>query len=97
MGKRELALAVIEQLHNGEWEYQWNRISESALTAYRNGKRLWCGNGGFFTDIDGSNCFGFFWRHVVWWLGVRPTKKRFEEEFKKKVRQSLSRQHELHT
>lgn len=76
---KKRALRVIQQLRDGEWEFCFNSMSGEALTASRKGVELWCGNGGFFTDIRPErNYFGFFWRHIVWWFGVRRAKKEFE-------------------
>ena len=80
MTKREAAMEVIEQFKRGEWAFQWNPRIFRAITATRKGAELWCGNGGFFTDINKANCFGFFWRHVVWWRGVRPALKKFKQD-----------------
>ncbi len=83
ISKRKAAMKTIEQLKNNEWVFRWNLKSESALTCTRKGMKIWCGNGGFFTDIYDLNYFGYFWRHIVWWKGVRPKKKEFEEKYRR--------------
>lgn len=61
------ANAVIAQLKAGEWEFKYNPISKDCITAHRNGRELWVGNGGFSCDVDESNAFGYLLRHYVWW------------------------------
>lgn len=75
-----VARAVVKQLRNNEWEFKWNSLTGSYLTAERNGKSLWVGNiyaGGWFCDAeDGCNLFGYFWRHYVAYFGVVPAKRK---------------------
>ncbi|MDY6789704.1 MAG: hypothetical protein SWH54_00365 [Thermodesulfobacteriota bacterium] len=87
MNKRQRAMCVIKQLKAGEWKLRWNPISQKVLTAHRNGAELWCGNGGFFTDIDGNNVFGYLWRHIVYWVGIRPVKKEFEKQHRQAIKE----------
>ena len=96
MKNKERAMRVIEQLHAGEWKYEWNSGSKEFLTAERNGVELWCGNGPFWTDIDNTgNYFGYFWRHIVWWFGIRPTRnalsKRYKQMMKNVVDEKLNK------
>ena len=71
------ASLCIEQIKNKEWELSSPNIFDGEIyTAHRNGQYLWLANGGFFTDIEvilgkGKNYFGYFWRHYVWWFGVK--------------------------
>jgi len=83
--KRKFAMIVIRQLKNNEWTFNWNRKAGSAPIATRKGKTLWCGNAGFFTDINNLNCFGYFWRHVVWWFGIKSKKKQFEKKYREEL------------
>jgi len=61
------ARAVIKQLRNNEWAFNFNEIENDYLTAKRNERRLWLGNGAFFCDVDDANAFGYLFRHYVWW------------------------------
>ena len=81
MNNKERAIKVIKELKRGEWEFDGDYI-----TAERNGFILWCGNGGFWTDIEiYGNYFGYFWRHVVYWFGVMPSMYKSERAAKAKI------------
>lgn len=73
--------AVIGQIRAGEWVPLWNRLDCSYITAERDGKALWLGNGPFFCDVSNLNAFGLLLRHYVWYAAARKlvkdaTKKR---------------------
>lgn len=76
--KREKAFIVIDQFKKGLWEFHWNSLTGSYVTAKYNGQEIWCANGSFFTDFhpEESNEFGYFWRHFVYWLGIYPSRKK---------------------
>lgn len=64
------AKTCIAQMKRCEWIPLWNSLSNSYITAERNGLSLWLDNGPFFTDIDERNYFGYLFRHWVYWNGV---------------------------
>jgi hypothetical protein len=68
------AKKVIEQLRNNEWKFEYNHLTRSCCTARRGSIELWCENGPFYTDFYPGvpNYFGLFYRHWVWWAGIRP-------------------------
>ncbi|WP_330926321.1 hypothetical protein [Candidatus Sororendozoicomonas aggregata] len=82
------ARAVIKQIKDGEWEFQWSQRSRQVYTATRDGYELWVANGPFFLDAkdpDGSeqNAFGFIFGHWVWFAAVRKAKKEAVRKFKR--------------
>lgn len=84
---------LFSKLKGGEWKAIINPISDEALTAKRDGYRLWLGNGSFFCEIDefnGVQCkpaFGLIFRHYVWISAASKlkrdadTKRRSEKHF----------------
>jgi len=71
VSKFKNAQIVIQQLKNGEWEFHYNRLVGRCCTAHREGRGLWVSNGAWFVDVDGTNAFGFVFRHWVWWAAAR--------------------------
>lgn len=82
MNNYQRAKKVIQQFKNNEWKFQYNKHSREALTADRGSLVMWCGNGGFFTNIrNDKNTFGMILRHWVYWAGIRPKKIKFEKNY----------------
>nr|DAU58072.1 MAG TPA: hypothetical protein [Caudoviricetes sp.] len=77
---------VVEQIKRGEWEPIINSHCEEALTAKRDGYRLWLGNGPFFCDVEefnGVKCkpaFGLLLRHYVWYAAAGNLKRNAENK-----------------
>ena len=72
------ARLCVEQIKNGEWKLSPpNMFDGEIYTAKRNNQYLWITNESFFVDIKEGifgkyeNYFGYFWRHYVWWFGVK--------------------------
>lgn len=79
------ASAVVKQLKNNEWSFRYNDIENDFLTATRNGRELWLGNGSFWCDVDKSNSFGLLLRHYVYWRAAY-WKLRMERKNRKNVK-----------
>lgn len=65
------AKIVIQQISDGEWEFNYNPMTGHCCNAIRLNRKLWVGNGGWFVDVDDSNAFGLIFRHYVWWAAAR--------------------------
>ncbi|WP_159084735.1 hypothetical protein [Dongshaea marina] len=77
MSNKEFALSMIRQLRAGEWKVT------NGYTLKKGDLKLWIANGAFFLDLYQSpqpNVFGYFWRHIVWWAGVRPFLRKHARE-----------------
>jgi hypothetical protein len=82
----KVAHAVVKQLRNEEWDFEWNSIAGCYCTAKRNGKELWVSNiiilGWFADSHPETNLFGYFWRHYVAIFGIIPAKARANKKRK---------------
>lgn len=82
------AKKCVKQIKDGEWNPRINTIDGKAYAAYRDGYRLWIGNGPFFCEIDefnGKEChpaFGFIFRNYVWFAAARSLKRKAEHGIK---------------
>lgn len=76
------ARAVIEQLNNNEWIFDFNSLSEHCCRANRKERELWVANGAFFCDVDEKNCFGLIFRHYVWWAAARAKTRAANKKFR---------------
>lgn len=79
------ARAVVQQIRNGEWAFQYNSLCDLCCVAHRGEREMWVGNGGFFLDVDHSNAFGLIFRHYVWWAAAR--KARHQEDRRNQFRE----------
>jgi hypothetical protein len=77
--------AVIKQINNNEWKPRLNPLTQSCLTAHRDGRELWLGNGSFFCDVDDGNVFGYILRHYVYHKATKKLKRKCESGNKKEL------------
>ena len=85
----ENAIKAVAQIRAGEWIPKYNDLSRSHLCASRGDLRLWIGNGPWYCDIDtgyDAGCFGFAWRHYVWWAAARKLKRDSDLAMMKEIR-----------
>ena len=75
------AKKAIKQIRAGEWTPKYNRISKAHLTAFRDGKELWIGNGAWLCEISGGRYFGL-WRHYVWWAAARRMTREADKSYR---------------
>lgn len=84
----ENARAVVQQLKNGGWNFEYCEEYDDIFAATREPMRLWVCNGGWFCDISigfkNTNAFGLIFRHYVYWFGVFPIRKKLLKEHRNK-------------
>ncbi len=85
MNKRQRAFLVVKQLKNDEWDFIWDEDRSTSFFACRNDLKLWVGNGGFFTDINEANVFGYLWRHYVYWFAAIKKRNAFIKKLEKRL------------
>lgn len=70
------AKLCVEQIKNGEWKFAREYPGAEEYRIVKDTLHIWICNGPFFLevcngDIKDLDYFGYFWRHYVWWFGVK--------------------------
>lgn len=82
------ALAIVEQMHNGEWEFNGHYEEFSGkfccYTASRNNIKIWLANGGWFCSIYNEPWqLGHLGGWIVWLLAGRKYARQLERKMLK--------------
>ncbi|RKJ92165.1 hypothetical protein D6R50_06325 [Aeromonas veronii] len=82
------ALAVIEQMKRGEWEFKGHYQDEHSpkfecYTAERNGVELWVANGGFFCGVRYRYWELGIFGHLVWHFGAKQAVRTLERKMRR--------------
>lgn len=91
MNNYQRAMTVIAEMKLGLWKPETRDTGEVYNLVYGN-KNLWVANGGFFTDINGANYFGLFWRHLVWHMGAKQLRKLSKKKYKQGQKRKIDDQ-----
>ena len=74
------AKKVIEQIKNGEWNFNNVYDGEACCTAQKDGLTLWVGSGGWYCEIKNKKAFGLLFRHWVWHAAAKHEKIKAEKK-----------------
>ena len=82
------ALAIVKQMHNGEWEFRghYDQLCGKfkCFRASRNNISIWLANGGWWCSIENEPWqLGYLGGWVVWVLAGRKYAKEFERKMLK--------------
>lgn len=73
------ARLCVEQIKNGEWKFAREYPGAEEYRIVKGTLHIWIGNGPSSLEVC-TVCnngvkelyyFGYFWRHYVWWFGVK--------------------------